>query len=84
MDLDGLYDPCFLLHLFSELTRPGNAAFCGLGLRAGATVRFLVGITTMISDGLLLILEGSSSAFPPFHFSDFQRSNSECFEYTVI
>lgn len=23
-DLDGLYDPCFLLHLFSELTRPGN------------------------------------------------------------
>lgn len=23
-DLDGLYDPCFLLHLFSELTRPGT------------------------------------------------------------
>lgn len=22
--LDGLYDPCFLLHLFSELTRPGD------------------------------------------------------------
>lgn len=28
VDLSGLYDPCFLLHLFSELTRPGN---CSLG-----------------------------------------------------
>lgn len=31
VDLDRLYDPCFLLHLFGELTRPGEcAAFCSL------------------------------------------------------
>ncbi|KAB1283048.1 Nucleolar pre-ribosomal-associated protein 1 [Camelus dromedarius] len=27
-DLDGLYDPCFLLHLFSELTRPEFVVDC--------------------------------------------------------
>ncbi|XP_016063699.1 PREDICTED: nucleolar pre-ribosomal-associated protein 1-like [Miniopterus natalensis] len=27
-DLDGLYDPCFLLHLFSELTRPEFVLDC--------------------------------------------------------
>ncbi|XP_053772612.1 nucleolar pre-ribosomal-associated protein 1 isoform X2 [Desmodus rotundus] len=27
-DLDGLYDPCFLLHLFSELTRPELVVDC--------------------------------------------------------
>lgn len=32
-DLGGLYDPCFLLHLFSELTRPGN---CSWGSGEGA------------------------------------------------
>lgn len=26
VDLDSLYDPCFLLHLFGELTRPGECA----------------------------------------------------------
>lgn len=26
VDLSGLYDPCFLLHLFGELTRPGECA----------------------------------------------------------
>ncbi|XP_029794526.1 nucleolar pre-ribosomal-associated protein 1 [Suricata suricatta] len=28
VDLDGLYDPCFLLHLFSELTRPEFVVDC--------------------------------------------------------
>uniref|UniRef100_A0A452UU67 URB1 ribosome biogenesis homolog n=1 Tax=Ursus maritimus TaxID=29073 RepID=A0A452UU67_URSMA len=28
VDLDGLYDPCFLLHLFSELTRPEFVLDC--------------------------------------------------------
>ncbi|KAF0880051.1 NPA1P protein, partial [Crocuta crocuta] len=28
VDLDGLYDPCFLLHLFSELTRPELVVDC--------------------------------------------------------
>lgn len=31
-DLDSLYDPCFLLHLFGELTRPGE---CSGLLRSG-------------------------------------------------
>ncbi|EPQ04265.1 Nucleolar pre-ribosomal-associated protein 1 [Myotis brandtii] len=42
-DLDGLYDPCFLLHLFSELTRPELVVDCrkfvdsnALGLTAAA------------------------------------------------
>ncbi|CAK6442115.1 unnamed protein product [Pipistrellus nathusii] len=42
-DLDGLYDPCFLLHLFSELTRPELVLDCrkfvdsnALGLTAAA------------------------------------------------
>lgn len=30
-DPDNLYDPCFLIHLFSELTRPGNGTAAGMG-----------------------------------------------------
>lgn len=26
VDLNSLYDPCFLVHLFGELTRPGERA----------------------------------------------------------
>lgn len=71
MDLSDLYDPCFLLHLFSELTRPGNCSLPG-GLR-GHDYYHNYQIRTLI---LKIILEGSSAAFSPFHSSDFQQSNS--------
>nr|XP_036870514.1 nucleolar pre-ribosomal-associated protein 1 isoform X1 [Manis javanica] len=36
VDLDGLYDPCFLLHLFSELTRPEFVVDCRMFLDSNA------------------------------------------------
>ncbi|KAK2490694.1 hypothetical protein MC885_003320 [Smutsia gigantea] len=36
VDLDGLYDPCFLLHLFSEVTRPEFVVDCRMFLDSNA------------------------------------------------